>query len=331
MNTTTAVISNESTNPHFNLALEEYLLKSRDVPESCIMVWQNEPAVIIGRHQNVYEEINQAYVKANNIHVVRRITGGGAVYHDLGNINFSFINPAGAKKIDFARYNETIISVLRSIGIETELNSRNDIAIAGKKFSGTAQYICGDKVLHHGTLLYNTCLDTLEAVLLVDPIKYQSKSVKSVRSRVANISSFLPDAIPVGDFKRRFLERICQKRLTKPYILSDRDLEQIYDLQKKKYDSWEWNYGFSPQYNFRKACKLSCGQVEVRLQIQAGHIKNAKIYGDFFGLKEIADFEQQLIELPFQQAVLTKKLSQISLNDYFGEVCASDLIECFHE
>ena len=331
MTLTTAIVHNTSTDPRFNLALEEYLLMSPDVPAACIMVWQNEPAVIIGRNQNVYEEVNQAYIEGHNIHVVRRITGGGAVYHDLGNINFSFINPTNRKRIDFSIYNQIIISILKSIGIESELNSRNDIAIDGKKFSGTSQHIHRNRVLHHGTLLYDTCFDKLEAVLRVDPIKYQSKSVKSVRSRVTNISSYLPEKLPVSVFKGIIVNKLCDELQAKPYTLTAYDLANVYRLQADKYSNWEWNYGSSPQYNFRKVCSLSCGQVEARLEIRRGYIKNVKLYGDFFGIREICEFEQQLIGLPFDTETIYKKLLQIVLEDYFGTVCADDLIQCFRE
>jgi len=327
----TALIYNASRDPSFNLALEEHLLKEAEELESCIMIWQNNPSIIIGRYQNTYEEISQAFVEENKIDVIRRITGGGAVYHDLGNINFSFINVSENKKVDFHRYNQVIVSLLMGIGVKAELSSRNDITIDGKKFSGTAQYIHKNKVLHHGTLLYNSRLDTLGQALRVSSLKYQSKSVKSVQSRVTNICDYLPQPLSVDEFKNLLVKKLSDSIPTEEYKLATHALEKVVELQEQKYKTWEWNYGSSPDFNFKKTCSLPCGLVEVRLNLSAGYIRNIKVYGDFFGIKEIVDFENHLVGTKYECVSLQNKLLELPLADYFGSVSADDLIQCFHE
>ncbi|MGI6225399.1 MAG: lipoate--protein ligase [Peptococcales bacterium] len=319
-------IKNDSTDPRYNLALEEYVTKSLQTDGSIILLWQNAPSVIIGRFQNTVEEINAQYIKANNINVVRRITGGGAVYHDLGNLNFSFIEKTDTQSIDFRKYNERIVQALGKLGVKAEHNSRNDIAIDGKKFSGNAQYIYRGKVLHHGTILFNSKLEDVQAALNVNPEKFTSKAVKSVRSRVTNVYDYLDKPVSIKEFKEILLTTLFNGHPIKEYQLTASDLEQINKLKKEKYDTWEWNYGSSPRFNTSKVQRFSCGKIDVRLEVEKGVILDAKIFGDFFSNANIEELEKLLTGNRYELEALRNVLETIELEKYFSGVTQEEFL-----
>jgi lipoate-protein ligase A len=321
-------IRNESLDPRFNLALEEYVIKYLEPDNPFILLWQNAPSVIIGRFQNTLEEINVEFIKNRNINVVRRITGGGAVYHDLGNLNFSFIEKTESENIDFRKYNERIVKALAKIGVKAEHNSRNDIAIDGKKFSGNAQYIYKGKVLHHGTILFNSNLEDVQAALNVNYEKFTSKAVKSVRSRVTNVVDYLVNPVSIQEFKQILLKTLFDDKPIIEYKLSEADLENIKKLMREKYSTWEWNYGSSPTFNFNKARRFACGKIDIRLEVDKGLIKDAKIFGDFFSNEDIGDLEQLLIGNKYDQEKIKEKLEKVKLEKYFGQVTIEEFLSC---
>lgn len=322
-------LKNESLDPRFNLALEEYVVKHLEPQDSFILLWQNEPSVIIGRFQNTVEEINADYIKEKGINVVRRMTGGGAVYHDLGNLNFSFIEKTDTQNIDFRKYNERIVRALEKLGIKAEHNSRNDIAIEGKKFSGNAQFIHKGKVLHHGTILFNSRLEDVQAALNVKAEKFTSKGVKSVRSRVTNVMDYLSEEITIQEFKEVLLKTLFEDKPINEYILNEQDMKLINKLREEKYDTWEWNYGSSPAFNFQKEQRFSGGKIDVRLDVDKGIIENIKIYGDFFSNEDIKEFEQFIKGSKYKQDELKSKLMAINLQKYFGAITVEELLSCF--
>ena len=279
-------IRRKNTNPYFNLATEEYVLKNFD--EDSFMLWRNEPSIIVGKHQNTLAEINIDYVKANNIPVVRRLSGGGAVFHDLGNLNFTFTKKGNNENlIDFRKYTEPIIEVLNKIGIEAKFEGRNDLTIDGKKFSGNAEHIWKNRVLHHGTLLFSSEIKDLSQALKVDPLKFTDKAVKSVRSRVTNISEHLKYKMDVMDFYEMIINHIINSHPDiKLYELSEYDHQQINILVNNKYSSWDWNFGYSPNYNFKKTIKTNGGFIEINMDVINGIIIDFKLYGDFFNISE---------------------------------------------
>lgn len=320
-------IENLSNDPRYNLAFEEYCFKNLPRDEDYVILWINGPAIIIGKNQNTLEEVNLGYVKENGISVVRRITGGGAVYHDLGNLNFSFIvNADGSKVIDFKKYNIPILRALEKLGIEAELKGRNDITINEMKFSGIAQSIWRDRVLNHGTLLLDTRLDVLSQALNVKQDKIESKGIKSVKSRVTNIKPHLKDNISIEEFRDLILKYIFEFEGKTPerYELSEKDLSEIDKLFREKYSSWEWNFGHSPEFNYKNYKRFPFGSVEIRLQIDEGYIKECKIYGDFFGSENIEQLEERLLGIKYEEEDLMNSISDEDLKRYFGDISKED-------
>ncbi len=323
-------LENYSNDPQYNLAFEEYCFKNLDKKENYVILWINGPAIIVGKNQNTNEEVNAEYVRNNNIHVVRRITGGGAVYHDLGNLNFSIItSAAGSEKIDFKKFNIPILKALEKLGINGELSGRNDMTIDGKKFSGIAQSVWKNRVLNHGTLLFDTSLDVLSQALNVKPDKYESKGVKSVRSRVTNIKDYLTEPVDINVFRNLLLKYIFEMEGLTPevYKLTDEELSEVDKLYKEKYSTWEWNYGESPNFNYKNYKKFPFGSIELLFDVHNGVIKESKIFGDFFGTMDVKLLEEKLIGLKYNRETLGEELKDEPLDKYFGDVSLEELLD----
>lgn len=323
-------VTSNSTKPQFNLALEEYVFEYLDEYDEIFMLWQNEPSIIVGKHQNTIEEINTKYVKENNIHVVRRLSGGGAVYHDLGNLNYTIISKAeGSNTFDFKTFSQPVIDVLADLGIKAEFTGRNDIVIGGQKFCGNAQYMKKGKVLHHGAILFDTELNILGKSLKVSKDKIISKGVKSVRSRVTNIKDHLKKEITVEDFKNLLLKRMFggDKEIL-PYELSEEDLKNINELVEKRYGTWEWNYGESPEFNIRKSNRFQSGKVETLIDVDRGVIKELKFYGDFFGHGDLENVENKLIGIKYNENDIKDVLKDVDIDYYFSGISMEELLSC---
>lgn len=323
-------IDNEgNTNPKLNLALEEYALRHFDASTDYLLFYINEPSIIIGRNQNTLEEINQEYIDDNNIHVVRRVSGGGAVYHDLGNLNFSFITNHDGKSIsNFKKFTAPVIKVLNDMGVSAELKGRNDILVNEKKISGTAQFSTGKRMISHGTLLFDTDMSEVAKALQVKMSKIQSKGHKSVRSRVANISDFLKTAIPMADFKKELLTGLYEaSEPFETHKLSEAEWKAVHQLKAEKYDQWDWNYGRSPKFNIQRNKRFPIGEIDLRIFVEKGHISDFKIFGDFFGRQPVADLENLLVGVPYDKNEISNKLKDVSVEDYFGTLETSDFID----
>ncbi len=325
-------IVNESTDPRFNLALEEYAINHLHPRGDAVIIWQNEPTVVIGRNQNTIEEINQAYIEANGIHVVRRLSGGGAVYHDLGNLNFTYIVPSGPKVItNFRKFTAPVLKALQSLGVPAEFSGRNDLTIEGKKFSGNAQYWSKDRLLHHGTILFNSDLNVVQAALRVKPEKLVSKGLKSVRSRVTNIYPYLKEPLSVEEFKQILLKHLLQERGHANYLLKDADLAAINKLRDDRYDQWAWNYGRSPAFEMEKSRRFSGGQLVLKFNVKRGLIEDLKIYGDFFGRRDVQELAGLLRNTAYEKDTLRRFLQEVPFADYFTSISRDEFLECLFD
>ena len=310
------LINNTNTNAYFNLAMEEYFLKNTN--EDIFLLWQNENSIIVGKNQNTLSEINYDYVKENNIKVVRRLSGGGAVFHDLGNINFTFISCNDNSFSDFKKFTMPIVEALKELNVHAEFSGRNDLLIDGQKFSGNAQYNYKNKVMHHGTLLFSSEINDLSNALKVKPSKFQGKSVKSVKSRVTNISSHLDKKMTVLEFKDYLMDFINKRDENSHfYELNDKDVESINKLVEEKYSTWEWNFGYSPKYSLNNELKYPGGNVEFSLDVHDGLIKDIKFFGDFFGKEDISFIENKLRNVKHNEYSIKSALENVDINNYF--------------
>ncbi len=320
-------IQDTSTDPCFNIAAETYVM--RNFVEECFMLWRNGPSIIVGKHQNTLAEINIDYVKKHKIKVVRRLSGGGAVFHDLGNLNFTFIrNGEEGKLVDFKKFTLPIIEALRELGVNARFEGRNDLTIEGRKFSGNAEHVFKKRVLHHGTLLFSSKLPDLSQALKVNPMKFQDKAVKSVRSRVTNIHDHLPKKMSVTEFQE-YLMQYMMKRYpdSRIYEYSGEDIRAIEKLGEEKFSTWDWNFGYSPDYNFKRAVRSNGGHIEFHMDVQKGVIRKLKIFGDYFHSRETGEFEALLIDCPHEELAIRERLSSANIHDYFKNATLDEVIK----
>ncbi len=325
------ISNNGITDPTINLALEEYILTNLDENETYLLFYINEPSIIIGRNQNSVEEINTDYVEENNIKVVRRLSGGGAVYHDEGNLNFSFITKDDGESFhDFAKFTQPVVDALNKLGVPAELVGRNDLLVEGRKISGNAQFATRGRMYSHGTLMFDSEIEHVVAALNVKAEKIESKGIKSIRSRVANISEFLEEKITMDEFKELLLCHIFDVEDVNDvpqYELTEEDWEKVHEISNKRYKRWEWNFGKSPAFNIKQSHKFPSGLLDVRLDVKKGIIENCKIYGDFFGIGEVSDIEEQLIGVKYERKSIEEALADIDIPHYLGKITKEEFIK----
>ncbi len=310
----------------FNIASEEYILDN--FAEDVFLLYVNAPSLIVGRHQNTLAEINYDYVKERQIPVVRRLTGGGTVWHDLGNLNFSFLMNRGPdEERGFAKYTAPVLETLRGLGVDARLEGRNDLTIEGLKFSGNARAVYRDKVQQHGTILFSAKIGDLAQALRANPLKFTGKAVKSVAKRVTNVSEHLQEPMSLDEFialvRKEVLLLYPEAR---EYNFAEKDLAGIEALVKSKYGTWEWNFGRSPRYNHVKAIRCAAGTIEFHTDVHAGKITALRIYGDFFGDRDTSELETALTGLPHREEDILRELEKQPLNEFFGEVTAREIL-----
>ena len=324
------LIVNTNNDPTVNLALEEYCVRNLDVEnEMYLLFYINEPSIIIGKHQNTIEEINKEYVDENGIKVVRRISGGGAVYHDFGNLNFSFITKYSPEFFhNFEKFTKPVVETLREMGVNAELGGRNDITVDGRKISGNAQFTNLKSMFSHGTLLFNSHIEDVVQALNVKQDKIESKGIKSVRSRVANITEFLKEEMTITEFRERIIKSIFKDYDEMPvYELNDYEWTEVNKLSEAKYKTWEWNFGRSPEFNIQKVNRFDFGQVDARIFVKEGKIKNIKFFGDFLGYGDSEDIEKKLEGIVYKEEEVSEALKDTDFKYYFGNIELKDFVK----
>lgn len=314
--------------PYVNLALEEYLLRNFPGDEDILLFYINEHAIIIGKHQNTLEEINQHYVQEQGIVVTRRLSGGGAVYHDRGNLNFSFITQNRPENVqNFRKFTEPVVAVLREMGVPAEVGGRNDILVEGRKISGNAQYIAAQRMVSHGTLLFDSDLSQVAEALNVKMSKIESKGIKSVRSRVANISEYLTEKMTTEEFRLRILRGLFGGAEDfEQHPLTAEDWAAARQLADDRYRQWEWNYGNSPAYNVQKTHRFPIGEVDARINVQRGIISSITFYGDFFGREDVSGLSELLTGVRYDPQHLGQALAGADIGQYFTGVTNEEFL-----
>ncbi|MCY9287628.1 lipoate--protein ligase LplJ [Bacillus haynesii] len=317
------------TDPRINLAIEEYCLKHLDPEETYLLFYINQPSIIIGKNQNTIEEINTKYVDENGIIVVRRLSGGGAVYHDLGNLNFSFITKDDGNSFhNFKKFTEPVVAALKKLGVDAELSGRNDLMANGRKISGNAQFSTKGRMFSHGTLLFDSEIEHVVSALKVKKDKIESKGIKSIRSRVANISEFLDQKMTTVEFRSMLLRYIFDTEGDIPeYKLTEKDWEIINQISKERYQNWDWNYGKSPKFNLQHSKRFQAGSVDIRLEVQKGVIRECKIFGDFFGVGDVNDIEEKLTGVQYERKAIEEALQDVDIKHYFGNIQKEEFLE----
>ncbi|TAA70584.1 lipoate--protein ligase [Planococcus salinarum] len=321
------------TDPRINLAIEEYLLKKMDVEKDPFLLFYiNEPSIIIGKNQNTAEEINTDYVDSNGIHVVRRLSGGGAVYHDLGNLNYSFITiDDGESFRNFRKFTEPVVRALNSLGVNAELSGRNDLMAEGRKVSGNAQFSTRGRMFSHGTLMFDTDVEEVVSALKVSKEKIESKGIKSIRSRVANISEFLEQTMTITEFRSSILHSVFEGEANvKLWELTEEDWVGIHEISRERYGNWEWNYGKSPKFNVKHSHRFPVGGIDVRLQVEKGLVEDAKIFGDFFGVGDVSELETAITGVKYERAALDEAISGIDIPKLLGGITKDEFLQLIY-
>ncbi|MGT2925258.1 lipoate--protein ligase [Streptococcus caviae] len=320
-------IVSHSNNPAFNIALEAYAFREMLDEDEIFILWINEPTIVIGKHQNAIEEINKEYTDAHGIHVVRRLSGGGAVYHDLNNLNYTIIsNKADEGAFDFKTFSKPVIDTLAKLGVKAEFTGRNDLEIDGKKFCGNAQAYYKGRMMHHGCLMFDVDTSVLADALKVSKDKIESKGIKSVRARVTNINDELPQKMDVLAFRDALLEQVKEENpdMTE-YEFSEAELERIRQSEKEQFGNWNWIYGAAPEYTIKRSVRYPAGKITTYANVEKSVIKSIKIYGDFFGIGDVSDIEQLLVGSRYEYKDILEKLKTVDTTHYFSRMTTEEV------
>ncbi|PKM41198.1 MAG: lipoate--protein ligase [Firmicutes bacterium HGW-Firmicutes-9] len=312
---------------NFNFALEKYAMEELDIGSSYFLFWRTTPTLMIGRYQNTLAEINMAYAREHNVNIVRRVTGGGTIYTDPNGWQFSFIiRDPGEHRIEFSHFTKPILDALHSLGVDAQFSGRNDLTIEGKKFSGNAQYIRRDVVLHHGSLLFDTDLDALVRALNVADEKIIAKGIQSVRQRVTNIADYLPEKMTSLAFRDVMLSHLLRDMET--YTLTERDIRRIIEIREAVFDQWSWNFGNDPQFNVMREGRFSGGKLTAHVFVEGGCIKDIHFYGDFFAKEGLEQLTSSLVGCRYEPTTIREALSRLQAQDYFYQISLDELFSC---
>lgn len=320
-------IVNTSNDPAYNVALEAYAFQKLTDIDKIFILWINEPAIIIGRHQNTIQEINKEFIDKNGIHVVRRLSGGGAVYHDLNNLNYTIIsNNTQEGAFDFQTFSKPVIDTLAKLGVKAEFTGRNDLEINGQKFAGNAQAYYKGRMMHHGCLLFDVDMSVLGQALKVSKDKIESKGIKSVRARVTNIVDHLSDKITVQEFSDAILAQVKEEYPEMDeYVLSDAELSEIQAMRDNQFATWDWTYGKAPEYTIERGVRYPAGKITTYANVENSTIKSVKIFGDFFGVKPVDDIEKMLEGVRYDYKDVLAALKTVDTSQYFSRMTPEEI------
>lgn len=323
MITRTRIYETNGTDPDANLALEEYLLFHTEAGECILYLWQNQHTVVIGKNQNCWKECDVTRLNEEGGHLARRLSGGGAVYHDLGNLNFTFL--VRKEDYDLDRQLRVIEKAVESFGIPVEKSGRNDLLAAGRKFSGNAYYTSGDFCYHHGTLLVDVDTQKLGRYLTVSRAKLEAKGVDSVRSRVGNLKELCPGMTIFTlkkAMKKAFLEVYPEENINASEAENaSAELEKLH----QKYASWDWKYGRRLTFTNQFSGRFAWGGVDLELQVDSGIIKNAAFYTDALNT-ELSGFAKEIEGCPYEAECLCRRAEQ---SKYLTGEVKKDISELF--
>ncbi|HEM9142142.1 TPA: lipoate--protein ligase, partial [Streptococcus agalactiae] len=313
--------------PAYNVALEAYAFQKLTDIDEIFILWINEPAIIIGRHQNTIQEINKEFIDKNGIHVVRRLSGGGAVYHDLNNLNYTIIsNNTQEGAFDFQTFSKPVIDTLAKLGVKAEFTGRNDLEINGQKFAGNAQAYYKGRMMHHGCLLFDVDMSVLGQALKVSKDKIESKGIKSVRARVTNIVDHLSDKITVQEFSDAILAQMKEEYPEMDeYVLSDAELSEIQAMRDNQFATWDWTYGKAPEYTIERGVRYPAGKITTYANVENSTIKSVKIFGDFFGVKPVDDIEKMLEGVRYDYKDVLAALKTVDTSQYFSRMTPEEI------
>ncbi|HFU6924008.1 TPA: lipoate--protein ligase [Streptococcus agalactiae] len=320
-------IVNTSNDPAYNVALEAYAFQKLTDIDEIFILWINEPAIIIGRYQNTIQEINKEFIDKNGIHVVRRLSGGGAVYHDLNNLNYTIIsNNTQEGAFDFQTFSKPVIDTLAKLGVKAEFTGRNDLEINGQKFAGNAQAYYKGRMMHHGCLLFDVDMSVLGQALKVSKDKIESKGIKSVRARVTNIVDHLSDKITVQEFSDAILAQMKEEYPEMDeYVLSDAELSEIQAMRDNQFATWDWTYGKAPEYTIERGVRYPAGKITTYANVENSTIKSVKIFGDFFGVKPVDDIEKMLEGVRYDYKDVLAALKTVDTSQYFSRMTPEEI------
>lgn len=317
-------IETGSTDVYYNFGLEYYFTVERQLPDTVFLFWRTSPTLMVGKYQNVLEEINKPYADAHGIHIVRRMSGGGTIYTDMGGWQFTFIQHREAGEIEFQQYIAPVIGALGELGVRAEFNGRNDLTIGGRKFSGNAQYRLGNAVVHHGSLLFDTDIRQMVESTTVDSYKILSKSIKSVRDRVTNISEHLPAPMDPETFKEKMVRCIMEES-RETYALTPEDDARIRALADEKFRSWERIYGADPKFNIERTGRFAGGKMQFKIDVQKGIIAHAAVYGDFFSTLDAGTICAALEGCRYERGAVLEALQKHGIDGAVYRITAEEM------
>ncbi len=323
-------IETGSTDVCWNFGLEYYFAVEKPLPDTVFLFWRTTPTLMVGRYQNVLEEVDRAYAAAHGIRIVRRMSGGGTIYTDLGGWQFTFIEESRGEDIQFQRYLTPVIKALGELGVEAAFNGRNDLLVAGRKISGSAQYRLGTRVVHHGSLLFDTDLEQMAAATTVDPYKIQSKSIRSVRERVTNIARHLPVSMDIEAFKDSMVGCILGTEGAR-YALTEVDCGRIEALGRERFSSWESVYSQGPGFNIQRTGRFPGGSMTFCLEVKKGVIRRAAVTGDFFSTLAGEELGAALEGCCYERTAVEEALTRRGLDGAVYRVSAAEMARTIAE